>query len=81
MNPKLLMYNQHDQLTLHSFQEATKLAANGEEFSHLVRFLTPEYGLRLKIFVQSLPQAIAEKTIYGKVHWNDQPKPKQKKRR
>jgi hypothetical protein len=74
------MYNQHDQLTLHSFQEATKLAANGEEFSHLVRFLTPEYSLRLKIFIQSLPQSVAEKTIYGKVHWKEQSLSKQKKR-
>jgi hypothetical protein len=74
------MYNQHDQLTLHSFQEATKLASNGEEFSHLVRFLTPEYSLRLKIFIQSLPQSVAEKTIYGKVHWKEQSQSKQKKR-
>jgi hypothetical protein len=79
MKSKLLMYNQHDQLTLHSFQEATKLASQGEEFSHLVKFLTPEYGLRLKIFVQSLPQSVAEKTIYGKVHWNDQSKTKKKR--
>ena len=79
MNPNPLMYNQHDQLTLHSFQEATKLASQGEEFSHLVKFLTPEYGLRLKIFVQSLPQSVAERTIYGKVHWNDQAKTKKKR--
>ena len=79
MKSKHLMYNQHDQLTLHSFQEATKLASQGEEFSHLVKFLTPEYGLRLKIFVQSLPQSVAEKTIYGKVHWNDQSKTKKKR--
>lgn len=79
MNPKLIMHNQHDQLTLHSFQEAIKLAANGEEFSHLVKLLSPEYALRLKVFVQSLPKSVAERTIYGKVHWNDQSKTKKKK--
>jgi hypothetical protein len=71
----------YNALQIQTITEAKKLAANGEEFSHLVKLLTPEYGLRLKIFVQSLPQSIAEKTIYGKVHWNDQSKPKQKKKK
>jgi hypothetical protein len=73
------MYNQHASLSFHSFQEASKLAAQGEEFSHLVKLMEPEYALRLKIFVQSLPQQIAEKTIYGKVHWNDQSTAKKKR--
>lgn len=59
------MYNQKDSLQYHSYQEATKLASAGEEFSHLIKFLDPEYSLRLKIFVQQLPDNIREKTIYG----------------
>lgn len=59
------MYNQKDSLQYHSYQEAIKLASNGEEFSHLIKFLDPEYSLRLKIFVQQLPDNIREKTIYG----------------
>jgi hypothetical protein len=46
--------------------EACKLAAAGEEFSHLIRLLDPEYALRLRIYVQGLPLDIARKTIYGR---------------
>jgi hypothetical protein len=73
------MYNQHASLSFHSFQEASKLAANGEEFSHLVKLMEPDHAIRLKSFVQSLPQSVAEKTIYGKVHWNDQSTAKKKR--
>jgi len=60
------MYNQYDQLQRHTYMEATKLAAIGEEFSHLVALLDPNNSLRLKIFVQGLPESIREKTIYGR---------------
>lgn len=60
------MYNQYDQLQSHTFREATSLAARGEEFSHLVKLLDPNNALRLKIYVQGLPDYIREKTIYGK---------------
>jgi len=46
--------------------EATKLAAAGEEFSHLIKLLDPEKAMRLKSFVLGLPQDIQQKTIYGK---------------
>jgi hypothetical protein len=59
------MYNQRDSLQAHTYAEAIKLAAAGEEFSHLIKIMTPEYALRLKIFVQQLPDNIREKTIYG----------------
>ena len=62
------MYNQYDQLQSHTYTEATKLAAQGEEFSHLVKLLNPEYALRLRIFLQDLPDTIREKTIYGRAH-------------
>jgi len=63
------MYNQnpsYDELQIHTYREATKLATYGEEFSHLVQLLNPDYALRLKIFVQKLPTEIASKTIYGR---------------
>lgn len=48
------------------FSEATKLACNGDEFSHLICLLTPDYALRLKAFVAELPDSVRNKTIYGK---------------
>jgi len=60
------MYNQYDQLQTHTFTEATKLAAAGSEFSHLIGLLTPEYALRLKLYVQNLPDDIRQMTIYGR---------------
>jgi hypothetical protein len=62
------MYNQYDQLQAHTFTEATKLAVAGEEFSHLIKLLNPDYSMRLKVFVRSLPEAIQGKTIYGRAH-------------
>jgi hypothetical protein len=59
------MYNQRDALQAHTYTEATKLAAAGKEFSHLIKIMTSEYALRLRIFVQQLPDDIREKTIYG----------------
>ena len=68
----------YDELQSHTFQEATKLAASGEEFSHLVKLLNPEFALRLKIFVQSLPDDIASKSIYGASVIKQLVKPKSK---
>jgi hypothetical protein len=62
------MYNQHDQLQVHTYTEAKKMALDGEEFSHLVKLLNPEYAMRLRIFVKNLPESIQEKTIYGRAH-------------
>jgi hypothetical protein len=60
------MMHQYDQLQIHTYMEATKLAAHGKEFSHLVRLLDPDKAMRLKLFVLGLPQDIQHKTIYGK---------------
>jgi hypothetical protein len=60
------MYNQRDSLQAHTYMEATKLASAGEEFSHLVGLMEPEYAMRMRIFVQQLPDNIREKTIYGR---------------
>jgi hypothetical protein len=68
----------YDELQSHTFQEATKLAASGEEFSHLVKLLNPEFALRLKIYVQSLPEDIASTTIYGASVMKQLVKPKSK---
>ena len=73
------MYNQYDQLQSHTYTEATKLAALGEEFSHLITLLNPEYALRLRIFVRDLPDAIREKTIYGRSVAKTQAKPSKKR--
>ena len=75
------MLHLHSDLSTHSYQEASKLAANGEEFSHLIKLLDPEHALRLKLFIQELPQSVAEKTIYGKTHWKEQSEAKQRKRK
>ena len=73
------MYAQHDQLQTHTYVEATKLAAAGEEFSHMIKLMNPEYAMRLKIFVQQLPDAIREKTIYGRAIAKTPPKSSKKK--
>ena len=70
------MMNQYDQLQVHTYLEATKLAAAGEEFSHLFKLMNPDYALRLKIFVQQLPESIARKTIYGRAYCNPTSKKK-----
>jgi hypothetical protein len=55
-----------DPLSQHAFQEATKLAASGYEFAHLVKIMNPDHALRLKCFVQDLPDTITSKTDYGR---------------
>ena len=50
------------------FTTAKELASNGEDFSILVGQLEPEYQLRLKLFVRSLPDETQEATIYGRAH-------------
>ena len=60
------MYNQYDQSQKFYYTEATKLAAVGEEFSHLIKLMNPDYALRMKIFVMQLPREVAVKTIYGR---------------
>lgn len=72
---------EYDDLQSHTFKEATKLAASGEEFSHLIKLLNPEYALRLKIYVQSLPEDIASKTIYGSAVTKQLVKPKSKSKK
>ena len=75
-----MTYNQYDQNQLYTLAEAKRLAHEGSEFSHLVSLLNPDFALRLKIFVQSLPYELASKTIYGKAHWKEQSEAKQRKR-
>jgi len=70
----------YDELQLHTYREATKLATYGEEFSHLVKILNPDYALRLKIFVQQLPCEVASKTIYGRAVTNNVPLTAKQKR-
>jgi hypothetical protein len=72
------MYAQHDQLQTHTYVEATKLAAAGEEFSHLIKLMNPEYAMRLRIFVQQLPESVRLKTIYGRAVSRDIPATKRK---
>ena len=71
----------YDSLQFHTLAQAKLLAHKGEEFSHLLSLLSPDYSLRLKIFVQSLPREVAERTIYGKAHWKEQSTAKQKLRK
>ena len=75
-----MVYNKYDQNQLYTLAEAKRLAHEGSEFSHLVSLLNPDFALRLKIFVQSLPKDIAERSIYGKAHWKEQSESKQRKR-
>jgi hypothetical protein len=69
------MYNQYDALQSHTFQEACKLAASGEEFSHLIAILNPSFTMRLRIYVQGLPEEIQRKTIYGRANMVTATKP------
>jgi len=73
------MKHQYDQLQIHTYTEATKLAASGEEFSHLISLMNPDYAMRMRIFVQNLPDAIREKTIYGRAVAKTQAKPSKKR--
>ena len=74
------MYNQYDQSQSFYYTEATKLAASGEEFSHLVTLLNPDRAIRLRVFVQQLPEEIRNKTIYGRAVGKNLP-PDSKKRK
>ena len=74
------MFNRYDDLQKHTYTEAVRLASAGEEFSHLVKSMSPEHALRLKIFVQQLPEEIQAKTIYGRTHAKVQAKPSKKAR-
>jgi hypothetical protein len=60
------------------YKEASQLASQGAEFSDIVALLSPEYALRLKIFVQQLPEKVANKTIYGRSVKQQIVKPKKK---
>ena len=54
-----------------AFTEAKALASIGEEYSHLISNMDHNQALMLKHHVLRLPQEIAEKTIYGRVVWNN----------
>ena len=69
------MYNQYDSLQAHAFHEACKLATSGEEFSHLISLMNPDYTMRLRIYVQGLPEQIQRKTIYGRANMVTASKP------
>ena len=58
--------NQYDELQSHTFKEALKLANAGEEFSHLIQILAPEFAFRLKLITSDLKPEILKKTIYGR---------------
>jgi hypothetical protein len=60
------------------YKEASQLASQGAEFSDIVGLLNPEYALRLKIFVQQLPDELANLTIYGRSVKQQIVKPKKK---
>jgi hypothetical protein len=60
------------------YKEASQLASQGAEFSDIVGLLNPEYSLRLKIFVQQLPDKLANLTIYGRSVKQQIVKPKRK---
>jgi hypothetical protein len=75
-----MTYNQYDQDQLFYLTEAKNLAKDGLEYSHLIKLLSPEYSLRLKLFIQELPKSVAENTIYGKSHWKEQSSYQQKRR-
>jgi hypothetical protein len=62
----------------HLYKEASQLASQGAEFSDIVALLNPEYSLRLKIFVQQLPDELANLTIYGRSVKQQIAKPKRK---
>jgi hypothetical protein len=49
-----------------AYVEAQKLAVSGEEFAHLISLMIPEYSMRLRVFVQHLPEPVRMKTIYGR---------------
>jgi hypothetical protein len=71
----------YDELQTHTLSEAKQLAKEGLEYSHLIKLLSPEYYLRLKLFVQDLPREIADKTIFGKTHWKEQSEARQRVKR
>ena len=74
------MHNQYDQNQLFYLTESKKLASSGQEYSHLVKLLSPEFYKRLVLYIQELPCDLANKTIFGKTHWKEQSASKQKQR-
>jgi len=53
-----------------AYTDAKKLAKQGEEYSHLIQFMSPDQAMMFKNFVLDLPEDLACKTIYGKVTWS-----------
>jgi hypothetical protein len=82
MSKKPKNLNTSDELYLKNqqklYSKATQLASQGAEFSDIVGLLNAEYALRLKIFVQQLPDELANLTIYGKAVKAQIVKPKKK---
>jgi len=62
-------------------REAKLRALKGEELSELAGKLDPEYFRRLVCFIKDLPSEVAERTIFGKAHWNSQSDSRKKKRK
>jgi hypothetical protein len=60
------------------FKEASQLALNGEDCSHLVQHLDPEYSMRLRVFVKDLPEEIRKLSLFGRAN---PPIPKAKPKR
>jgi hypothetical protein len=71
----------YNQIQLDALSQAKHLASVGEEFGYLVKTLSPDNSLRLKLYVQSLPESVANLTIYGKAHWKEQSTASQKRRK
>jgi hypothetical protein len=58
-----------NQLPNQSFIDACKLAKEGKEYSHLIKFMLPDHFLRLRAFVRDLPESIAKQTHFGKANF------------
>jgi hypothetical protein len=52
-----------------AYNEAKRLASEGEEYSYLVAQMNPHQAMMLKNYVLDLPEDLAFKTIYGRVAW------------
>jgi hypothetical protein len=70
----------YQELQQETLAEARRLASNGEEFANLVALLSPDNALRLKIYVQSLPESVASMTIYGRAHTAKLPDTKKRRK-
>jgi hypothetical protein len=76
---KFMNKEQYEESQKRLFKQATSLAANSEEFSHLIQLMNPHWVMMLNSYVRQLPEDVAKSTIYGRAIWGQMSEAQQKR--